>query len=145
MHVSRESAAETHERLARVIAAAEFRVLDGVFAFTEHPVNSFPAERVSDALAFVRDEDVWSVLGPSRGGEPEPMAVFAFHFPPEMDNSGFVGWLACHLKSVLGTGVLVLCGSNAERGGIFDYWGVPLSMAAEAVAEVRRLRAGGTE
>ena len=44
-----------------------------------------------------------------------------FHFPAGVDNSGFVGWLASHLKVVLGTGVLVVCGFNSQRGGVFDY------------------------
>jgi hypothetical protein len=34
----------------------------------------------------------------------------------KVDNSGFVGWLASHLKAAIGTGVLVVCGKtlNAE-------------------------------
>jgi hypothetical protein len=140
MHVSQETPAQIHARLLKVVAAAEFRVLDGVFAFSEHPVETFPGARTRDALAFVRDEDVWSVLEPARGEEGEPIGVFSFHFPPGLDNSGFVGWLATHLKGVLGTGVIVVCGSNSARGGIFDYWGVPLAMREKAIEEIRRLR-----
>jgi hypothetical protein len=142
MHVSQESPAQTHQRLVRVIAAAEFRVLEGAFAFAEHSVTAFQVERVINALALVRDEDTWSVLEPAQGGEPEPFGLFMFHFPPGLDNSGFIGWLATHLKAVLGTGVLVVCGSNRERGGIFDYWGVPFAMREAAIAEIQGLRAG---
>ena len=140
MHVSQETPAQTHERLVKVIAAADLRVFDGVFAYSEHPVETFPAERAHDALAFVRDEDVWSVLEAARGDEAEPIGLFSFHFPPGLDNSGFVGWLATHLKGVLGTGVVVVCGSNGARGGIFDYWGVPIALREKALEEIRRLR-----
>jgi len=68
---------------------------------------------------------------------------FSFHFEPDLDNSGFVGWLTTHLKEALGTGVVVVCGHNAERGGVFDYWAVPAAMADAALAEVHRLRAAG--
>ena len=142
MHVSNETPAQTHARLLTVIAAAEFRVLDGVYVFSEHPASRLPVERARNALAFVRDEDVWSVLEPARRNEPEPFGLFSFHFPPGLDNSGFVGWLATHLKGVLGTGVAVVCGSNSARGGIFDYWGVPFALREKAIAEIRSLRAG---
>lgn len=142
MYVSLETAEETAVRLRGVLAACEWRVLDGVFGYREWPCDEFPADRAVDALAFVRDEDVWSVLGPADPSEPEPLRVFSFHFPPGVDNSGFVGWLAGHLKSRLGTGVLVVCGQNRERGGIFDYWGVPLEVGTAAVAEIERLRGG---
>jgi hypothetical protein len=55
---------------------------------------SFPASQLPEALAFVRDEDAWSVLAPAETGAREPIGVFVFHFPPGLDNSGFVGWLA---------------------------------------------------
>jgi len=71
--------------------------------------------------------------------------IFGFHFTPGLDNSGFVGWLAAHLKARLGTGVLVVCGQNSQRGGIFDYWGAPLSVSAKVIAEIRRLRACGND
>lgn len=143
MYVSRETPEETAARLRGVLAACEWRVLEGAFDFREWPCDRFPAERAVDALAFVRDEEVWSVLGPAEANAPEPLLVFSFHFAAGVDNSGFVGWLAGHLKTSLGTGVLVVCGQNSNRGGIFDYWGVPLEVGAAAVAEVERLRGGG--
>jgi hypothetical protein len=36
--------------------------------------------------------------------------------------------------------VLVVCGQNSQRGGIFDYWGAPLSVAGQVIAEIRKLR-----
>ena len=64
------------------------------------------------------------------------------HFDPALDNSGFVGWLASHLKAVLGTGVFVVCGQNGARGGIFDYWGCPIRVADAVFGEVRALNDG---
>lgn len=55
------------------------------------------------------------------------------------DNSGFVGWLASHLKQKLGTGVFVTCGQNSNRGGIFDYWGCPAELGPSAIEEVKKL------
>jgi Family of unknown function (DUF6196) len=142
MHVSRETPAETQARLRRVIAQAELVVHPGPYAFVEVPVEVFPAHLVSTALAFVRDENVWSVLIPwsESSSAPEPIVVFSFHFRPGLDNSGFVGWLASHLKAAVGTGVLVVCGQNSSRGGVFDYWGAPLSVSEVVVKEVQRLR-----
>ena len=51
-----------------------------------------------------------------------------------------MGWLASHLKRVVGTGVFVVCGQNSKRGGIFEYWGVPAAVGPRALTEVRRLQ-----
>lgn len=141
MQISLETGAEVHARLLWVLAQAEFQVLEGSYAFTEHPALQFPEDRARRALALVRDDDVWSVLEPASDLAIEPLRVFVFHFVPELDNSGFVGWLASHLKAALGTGVLVVCGFNSGRGGVFDYWCVPERIGAAAVSELRRLRA----
>ena len=61
-------------------------------------------------------------------------------FPEGVDNSGFVGWVATHLKRHLGTGVFVICGQNSRRGGIFDYWGIPLQMRNAAQSLIDALR-----
>jgi hypothetical protein len=90
-----------------------------------------------------RDDHVWSALVPATSPDQEQFVVLSFYFTPGLDNSGFVGWLASHLKSVLGTGVMVVCGQNSNRGGVFDYWGAPLSVANELVAEIHRLRTIG--
>jgi hypothetical protein len=62
--------------------------------------------------------------------------------PAGMDNSGFVGWLATEFKRRLGTGVFVVCGQNRDRGGIYDYWGCPVQVRAQAAQVLDELRAG---
>lgn len=141
MNVSLESPEQATRRLRRVLATAQLQVLPGMYAFVEYPATALPAHEAPQALAFVRDDGGWSVLRPVQAGAAEPLAVFSFNFQPGLDNSGFVGWLASHLKATLGSGVLVVCGQNSARGGIFDYWGVPASVGATVVAEVRRLQA----
>jgi hypothetical protein len=69
----------------------------------------------------------------------ERFGVFSFHFPAGVDNSGFVGWLATHLKRRLGTGVFVVCGSNRARGGIYDHWGCPHALLPQVVAVIDEL------
>lgn len=140
MYISSESAEQTTARLRRVIAAAQLRWLEGAYAYEEYPLCGFPANRVEHALAFVRDEQVWSVLVPATDAAPEPFAVFSFHFAAFLDNSGFVGWLASEFKARLGTGVFVICGHNVARGGVFDYWGVPMRLRKDAADLVSKLR-----
>lgn len=140
--VSRETAAATERRLQRVITQARLRVYPGTWAFQEFPLERFPAAVRGDALALVRDDAVWSQLVPSDDGSAALFGVFRFHFPAGVDNSGFVGWLATHLKQRFGTGVFVTCGHNTADGGIFDYWGVPAVLADDVFAHVRALVAG---
>lgn len=140
MYISQETVQETRARLARVIREAEWVIHPGTYAFVESAVDDFPADQVAHALALVRDDAVWSALVPNDDPSQERFSVFSFHFQPGLDNSGFVGWLASHLKAAVGTGVFVVCGQNARRGGIFDYWGVPVEAADAVIAEVRRLR-----
>jgi hypothetical protein len=148
MHVSPESDAETNARLLAVIASAEFVSYDGAFVFVESPARAAPLVVRPDALAIVRDDDVWSQLVPfvpdnDRYGEP--FALFRFRFPPRSDNSGFVGWLATRLKRQIGTGVVVICGHNSRRGGIFDYWGCPLALRVQMRQVIDSLRAAGED
>lgn len=140
MYVSRESSQQTDARLTRVLRESELIVYSDPYAFLEVDVSEFPIHLLPEALAFIRDEDVWSALVPSSNPVHERFVLFGFHFTPGLDNSGFVGWLASHLKAVIGTGVMVVCGQNSNRGGIFDYWGAPLSVASEVLAEIDRLR-----
>jgi hypothetical protein len=132
--VSQESAGEIERRLRRVIAGAELVEFDGEWSFFESPLAE-PPVLTTDLVAVVRDNDRWSWLARAGTAGGERFALFSFHFPPEEDNSGFVGWLATELKRRLGTGVFVICGQNSERGGIYDYWGCPVRLRAE-VAEV---------
>ncbi|MBA3676940.1 MAG: hypothetical protein H0W74_05990 [Sphingosinicella sp.] len=141
MYVSQETADQTDERLRAVIAASDLVWYESAYAFEERAVDRFPLADIVDALAFVRDEQVWSVLKPAGPNAAETFGLFAFHFPDGMDNSGFVGWLASTMKQQLGTGVFVVCGQNRQRGGIFDYWGVPIDLKEEAAEVLDRLRA----
>ncbi|MFD1722638.1 DUF6196 family protein [Amnibacterium endophyticum] len=138
--VSRETAEETEQRLQGVLALAETVVLPGAWSFFESPRDQ-PPVLDDDVLAVVRDDDTWSVLRPAEDGDGtrERFGVFSFHFPEGVDNSGFVGWLAGALKERLGTGVLVVCGSNRDRGGVYDYWGVPEDLLDRAVNVVHAL------
>ena len=122
----------------RVIRSARVKFYDGAWSFEEFPVQRFTERANPDALALVRDDQVWSQLLPHRG-EGESFALFRFHFPAGVDNSGFVGWLASLLKEELGTGVFVTCGSNGLDGGIFDYWGIPEALRDQGFAIVSKL------
>lgn len=139
--VSMETSQQTEERLRGVIALADFVVQDGVWCFEESPADQ-PAVLTSETLAVVRDNETWCRLVPANREhqEAEHFGIFSFHFTAGLDNSGFVGWLATHLKTELGTGVLVICGSNRTRGGIYDYWGCPIDLLDEATAIIRDLR-----
>ncbi|WP_242906051.1 DUF6196 family protein [Actinomadura terrae] len=139
--ISVETTEQTEARLRGVIAQAELTVHDGVWCFEEFPADRTP-ELTADTLALIRDEESWSRLVPLPPGHgaAEQFGIFSFHFPADQDNSGFVGWLATHLKAELGTGVFVICGSNRARGGIYDYWGCPIDMLNKAVAAVEALR-----
>ncbi len=139
MNVSQESPSQTRRRLLSVIARAELHVFEGSHAFEEFD-GAGPPPMIPRALAYVRDNEVWSVLAPSADPAQELFQIFSFHFAPQVDNSGFVGWLASHLKATFGTGVFVVCGQNRRRGGIFDYWGCPISLGERIVEEVIRLR-----
>src|ERR1700738_4859996 len=99
MYVSQETVEQTRRRLLKVIAAAEVRFFEGTYCFRESPVAS--------GLGNDPDDDVWSRLVPLPSGDPqaEAFCLISFHFESGLDNSGFVGWLASHLKQALGTGV----------------------------------------
>lgn len=139
--ISVETEAETDQRLRQVIAGAELVVHEGVWCFRETPL-AHPPELTADTLAVVHDTESWSALVrfTSNGTEVEQFGLFSFHFPAGLDNSGFVGWLATHLKRALGTGVFVVCGSNRHRGGIYDYWGCPATLLPEVEATLAALR-----
>lgn len=133
LHLSQEAPEETHRRLLGVLAAADFEVFEDTYSFEHIPG---PTAASAEALAVVRDDEVWCQLVPAQHGE---FTIFRFHFPRGVDDSGFVGWLATHLKSRFGTGVLVVCGCNPDRGGIFDYWGCPPSLGTQVIEEIRSL------
>lgn len=136
--VSVETPGQTEARLKQVIRLSEFKVYVEPFAFVEH--TEFPNSIDVKSLALVRDDEMWSELRPRQAGDNEAFAIFSFHFPTELDNSGFVGWLASHLKARFGTGLFVVCGQNSARGGIFDYWGCPWELADAVIDELKQLR-----
>ncbi|MFV3337225.1 MULTISPECIES: DUF6196 family protein [unclassified Pseudomonas] len=139
VNISHETVQDTERRLLHVITQAHLRLFPGTYAFLEFPLSSFPDAARPDALALVRDDQVWSQLVPCADVEQELFGVCRFHFPQGSDNSGFVGWLAMRLKQKFGTGVFVTCGQNRDEGGIFDYWGVPASLASDIFAEIQAL------
>ena len=132
MYISQETPEQTKDRLLKVIKAAEISFLEGTFAFEEFAAGDLTRRIRADALALVRDGEAWSQLVRSEDASTELFSVFSFHFSENLDNSGFVGWLATYLKEKLGTGVFVICGQNSNRGGIFDYWGCPFELSGEA-------------
>lgn len=56
-----------------------------------------------------------------------------------VDNSGFVGWLATHIKRATGSGVFVVCGQNSCGGGIYDHWGCPEAVADPVLETIHAL------
>ena len=66
MHISRETSDQIMNRLLKVIATAEFTVLEGTYAFEEFPLSELSQHIRLDALALVRDNETWSQLVPSQ-------------------------------------------------------------------------------
>jgi len=137
--ISYETVEETDSRLRHVVRAAQLKVYERSYTFDEFALDKFPVAVDPEALALVRDDETWSQLVPHRGGTAEAFTIFRFHFLAGLDNSGFVGWLATHLKRRLGSGVFVVCGHNDARGGIFDYWGCPVEIREGLLAEIKNL------
>lgn len=139
--ISHETSQQCHDRLLKVISLCDLQIYPESYAFIEFPLSEFPARAHPDALAFVRDDTIWSQLVPCTDPTEELFTLFRFHFPAGVDNSGFVGWLATHIKEQFGSGVFVVCGQNRNAGGIFDYWGCPLELGEKVLDEVGRLAA----
>lgn len=139
VEISQETQAQTENRLLKVIAQSDWKILEESYAFKEFSLTDFSANARQDSLALVRDNQVWSQLVPCFDSSQELFKIFSFHFDNCVDNSGFVGWLASHLKTQLGTGVFVICGHNSKRGGVFDYWGCPLEISDDVVSEIKKL------
>lgn len=142
VHVSQETPDETHHRLLQVIASADWQVEPALYRFETFAAADFERSADLTALALVRDGEVWSQLVPTQDPtDPEAFKIISFHFDPGLDNSGFVGWLASLIKEKVGTGVVVICGRNDLKGGIYDYWGLPLSCAQAVKALIMDLQA----
>lgn len=136
--ISVETPAETDQRLRRLLPNVRLTILPGTYQFVESAIEDRLAVH-PDAIAIVRDDAVWSQLVPSHGQTIEAFDVWRFQFPSGLDNSGFVGWLASHIKAQFGSGVIVICGSNSADGGIFDYWGAPAGKGAEIIDFIGQL------
>lgn len=76
VYISHESTGQTQARLQCVLAQAEMLILPDPHAFVEVSASRFPVELVTQAIAFVRDEDVWSALVPSSNPKDERFVVF---------------------------------------------------------------------
>lgn len=139
VQISHETPEKTEMRLRKVISETDFKVYSGSYTFEEFPLKDFDQKVNQTALCLVRDDEVWSQLVPSNNESKELFSIFSFHFDKCKDNSGFIGWLANHLKEKLGTGLFVTCGQNTSRDGIFDYWGCPVELGDKAVEEVQKL------
>jgi len=144
MYVSRETIDQTDRRLRNVAAQASVEVLDAEWWFEEFPLERLAERTRPDAIALVRDSDGWCQLVPIRAGDHpvERFRVWCCHFAADLDNSGFVGWLATRIKRKTGSGIFVVCGQNRARGGIYDYAGCPADVADAVLAEVWALTAG---
>lgn len=138
MYISKESKLQTEKRLIKVLKSSRFKIYQEPYYFRELPLNNFVMD--PNALAIVRDEEVWSLLIPVEKEGTENFRIFRFHFKSGIDNSGFVGWLATKIKKKFGSGVFVVCGQNTNKGGIFDYWGCPIEIADEIISYIHELR-----
>lgn len=100
------------------------------------------------ALACVRDGASWFEFVPATN-EPskERHFVVSFNFSEGASASGFVGWLATHLKQQANTGVVVICGKDARNtpgllaaaNGVFDYWCCMAEAKPRFLAAIRTL------
>ena len=141
MDRTRESALRAERRLLGVLRRARFEIRSGRWTFEE--IGGLDVAR-PEAIAVVRHHRTWSQLAPlpDDGCAAEPLRVWTFEFPPEEPNSGFVGWLASRIKEETGAGVLVVCGYDSSRGGIYDHWGCREEDAPDVLALLVRLRGG---
>ena len=137
MYISNETNEQTEKRLIRVLKTADLRKFEDSYFFKETRITDFRFD--PNALAMVKDNEVWSYLIPSESERTENFKIFSFHFKEGLDNSGFVGWLASKIKKELGSGLFVICGQNSGRGGIFDYWGCPIKIADEVLEYLKKL------
>lgn len=146
MDITSETPQQTEHRLRRVLAASRLESRSGAWWYEEFGAPEFAARARPEALALVQNGRGWSQLVPVPDGAlaPEPLAVWSFEFPPGLPNSGFVGWLASRIKERTGAGVVVVCGYDAARGGVYDHWGCPFPAAADVLAFIDSLRHGAT-
>jgi len=147
LDISHETPEQTDRRLRRVLASSTLDLKPGSWWYQELAIPDFPSLVRGDAIAVVRDADTWSQLVPvlQADNAAERVRIWTFHFPEGVDNSGFVGWLASHIKRATGSGVIVVCGQNSNAGGIYDHWGCPEAVADTVLAEINRLAGASAE
>lgn len=138
VNVSKEAESETQHRLALVLGRSRIRYLAEPYCFIEWPLYQGMGNDPRH-LALVRDDAVWSALTPANGQGEASLFVWSIEFPEGQDNCGFVGWWATSLKIALGTGVVVICGFNSQRGRVFDYWACPWHLRTEAASHIQAL------
>lgn len=136
--ISREASAQAEARLRAIFRGSGVRWLPGYWSFLEGEEASLVD---GGSIAVVRDEGRLSALCPAveARADLERFEVFRVVLPAGADDSGFVGWLASRIKAVTGSGVFVVCGHDRERGGVFDYYGVPEAAADDVRALLGRL------
>lgn len=132
--VSHEMNAQAEARLRGVFRRSTIEWLPGLWAFVEQD----DASGRGDSIADIRDDGHLSALCPAAPDATEEFEVFRVVLPRGEDDSGFVGWLSARIKAATGSGLFVVCGHNRQRGGIFDYYGVPRSAAAEVRTLLQR-------
>lgn len=138
MNISQETPQQTEKRILELLPQSDLKIYSGSYAFEDFG-KEVPIDVNSHTLALVLDDHSWSRLIPSDDPEKELYGVFRFHFPEGVDNSGFVGWLSTHIKQKFGSGVMVVCGFNSSKGGIYDYYGCPFELAGEILPYVESL------
>jgi len=139
--ISHETPQETESRLRGVLTVADFDVLPGLWTYRQYPAGPPPTPREHLGHRPRRQQLVQPGVG--KGNEPEIFGVFAFHFPADQDNSGFVGcWPPSSSNtSAPGGGPVRI---QPARGGVYDYWLTPHQLHENAIEHVKRLATPGT-
>jgi hypothetical protein len=135
--VSVEVPTHSEARLRAVMRQSTVDWLPGTWVFREG-LEAETTDTVTTAIAKVSDEGRVSALVPGRS-DGEVFEVFRVVLPAGVDDSGFVGWFASAIKAATGSGVFVVCGYDEQRGGIYDYYGVPRRAARDVRAVVDAL------
>lgn len=143
-----ETAEEMEWRLLDVISRARCEVLADDYVWATMVSGEAPRP---EAIACVRDGNTWSQFVPSSGTTAAPYRVVSFHFAEGTNASGFVAWLAAHIKRSAGTGSVVICGKDRRDTpalfqtslGVFDYWCCPVDAGDRFVAVIRALMERG--
>jgi hypothetical protein len=140
-----ETPEQMQARLLAVISRSRFEVLPGDYVWAPMSLGHAPAR---EAIACVRDGDAWNQFVPaSSGAAAQRYRVVSFHFKEGTNASGFVAWLAAHLKRSAGTGSVVICGKDRRDTpelfqtslGVFDYWCCPVAAGEKFVVVMRSL------